>query len=768
MLSVLRWWATLTLIGWLAWPLAAGILRDLPGRGYAVARAFGLLVLAYVYWLLGVTGVVGNTDGVLWAVAGVLAAAGLAGWWLARRDLAAEARREWRHLLLVEVLFALLLALYALHKAHDPAIDHTEEPMDFALLNAMVRSPRFPPNDPWLAGHTVSYYYLGYLTVSVIGRLAGVPTASGYNLGLAHTLALTVVGGYGVLYGLLRAAGRDGRRGGAHAVGVLGGVAIALAGNGVGLLEALRARGVLSGAAARWFGVPGLAEAAPTGSWLPEGTWWWRASRAFQDASVLGKAPTVITEFPAFSLILGDLHPHVMALPYQLLGMALASALYALGRRGGSWSRRDGGMFAAAAFGLGALGFLNTWDLPTWIAVGALAFVGGRRHGSATTARAWREGAFLGGGLLAAALLFYFPFYRDLRSQAQGIGLSYDTKTPLRAFALCFLPWLLPVAVEVVTAAGVLRRQGRVRRTLALWAGIVLAPWALTGLLGGVGRLLLGMGVAVVWGAALWSVLSVALALLGARLLWAPEAASAAGWLGGVTLLLALGLIYLCEFAYLRDLFDTRMNTVFKLYYQAWVLMGVGATLAAYRQAQGGGLRRYAVYLSIVLLMITFYYPIAAAYTRGGGYRSTGTLDGTAYLRAASPAEYGAYRWLDAAARGDDVVVEAPGEEYRADTSRLSGWTGVPTILGWPGHEAQWRGTTDWLAERLASLETIYTSADREAVAAALRAYGATYLYVGPYERERYGVDAERLAWYEAWLETAYADGEVRLYRLPR
>jgi YYY domain-containing protein len=769
--SVVRWWATMTLIGWLAWPLAAGVFRGLPGRGYGLARALGLLVVAYVYWLLGVAGIIPNGDGALRGVAAALAAAGLAGWWLARRDFWAEAQREWRHILLVEALFAALLVLYAIHKAHDPAIDHTEEPMDFALLNAMVRSQRFPPNDPWLAGHTVSYYYLGYLTVSLVGRLAGVPTAVGYNLGLVYTLALTAVGAYGVIQGLLRLSG-GARQWGAHLAGILGGVAIALAGNGEGLLEALRARGWLSEAAACWFGVPGLAEAAPTGSWLPEGTWWWRASRVIHDANILGRTPTVITEFPAFSLMLGDLHPHVMALPYQMLGVGLAAVLYGLGRGDLRRCPRAWAALAVAAFGLGALGFLNTWDLPTWAALGVLAFVGGRLRAGVTPVLAWRDGGLLGASLLIAAIVPYLPFYRTLSSQAQGIGLAYYAKTPLRQFALCFAPWLLPLTVAIVSAAGDLRADGKLRCALALWALIVVAPWALTGLFGGPGRLILGLGVAVVSGSWLWGALSVALALLGARLIWGRggegDSPSGAGWLSGVALFMALGLVYLCEFAYLRDLFDTRMNTVFKLYYQAWVLMGVGAVLAGYRQWRRGGWQRGAAYVAIVLVIPLFYYPVAAGYTRGDGYRGASTLDGTAYLREVSPAEYGAYRWLDGGATGEDVVAEAPGEEYDAGTSRLSAWTGVPTVLGWPGHELQWRGEADWLATRLADLETIYTSTDRDAVARALRRYGATYLYVGPHERERYGTGAERLAWYEAWLDVVYAEGEVRLYRVPQ
>jgi uncharacterized membrane protein len=46
-----------------------------------------------------------------------------------------------------------------------------------------------------------------------------------------------------------------------------------------------------------------------------------------------------IDEFPAFSFVLGDLHPHVLALPFGLAVLALAYELMLAGHR----ARREGG-----------------------------------------------------------------------------------------------------------------------------------------------------------------------------------------------------------------------------------------------------------------------------------------------------------------------------------------------------------------------------------------------------------------------------------------
>jgi YYY domain-containing protein len=768
------WWLSISLLGWLCWPLVAAIFARTPGRGYAYARALGLLLLSYLYWLLGVTGLLPNTTAALWGITGLCAIGGLIFWVWRWSALNTTLRREWRHILTVELLFVGLYLLYVAHRAYDPAISHTEQPMDFAFLNGILRSPRLPPRDPWLSGFNISYYYFGYLTVAVLVRLTGVSAGVGYNLGLAHTLALTVVGGYGVIYDLtlgkeqqpsIQVVMRP-----ARIWGIVGGLAMGFVSNLEGLFELLRTRGWGSESFYAWLNVPDLITALPSGVWIPTGRWWWwRASRIIMDDNFLGKTPTVITEFPSFSFILGDLHPHVMALPYVLLALGLATELYHMGRHGG-WRHLS---LALAPLLLGALGFLNSWDLPTFLLIAGVAYSAGRWHGRVLW-RTWLHASVIvGAWLLVGSVLLYLPFWRHLNSQAQGIGLAYYAKTPLKHYILCLGPWLLPILADAGMALGAWRKQigrmGRWRTLLGMWAVVWALPWLGTALLGGWGRLLLAMGPLIISGP--WTLLlqSGLLTVLLASLwqaLGQDKDRDHTALLGRVLVLVGISLTYGAEFFYLRDLFDTRMNTVFKLYYQAWVLLGIGATLAAWRLWRAGSGWRASMGASALILTACLYYPVAAAYTRGDGYQGTPALDGTAYLRQ-SPAEYGAFAWLHAHARPEDVLVEAPGQEYYADHNRLSAWTGVPTILGWAGHEAQWRGNEAEPQRRIPDLERIYTSPNQNEVMATLRRYDATYLYIGPYEQEKYTIGDEHLDWYASFLQVAYAEGDVRLYRVP-
>ena len=236
-----------------------------------------------------------------------------------------------------EVLFLGLFAAWALYRANVPDIAHTEQPMDLSFLNSVVVSPHYPPNDPWLSGFAVSYYYFGYLMVGTLALLTGVATPVAYNLGLATVPALAGLAAFGLVYNLVRLS-----RGSFVAATLAGGAAVyllLLASNLEGTLELVRAAG--TGGAGFWgrIGVEGLTvPGAASASWFPDepGWWWWRASRVI---------PGAINEFPMFSFVLGDLHPHVMSIPVILLVVGLAVQLYLTpGLLGLTWARRVSGL----------------------------------------------------------------------------------------------------------------------------------------------------------------------------------------------------------------------------------------------------------------------------------------------------------------------------------------------------------------------------------------------------------------------------------------
>ena len=184
-----RWWLALLALGAFAFPLASTIFHRLPDRGYTVSKLVGLLIVSYVFWLGNtLTFLQNNVGGVL---AGVLALIGFSAWAFRRADTREWVQQNLRTILFSELLFFALFALWVWVRAQNPSISGTEKPMEFAFLNSATVSPTYPPLDPWLSGFSISYYYFGYVMMSVLVRLSAVPTHIGFNLAIASIVALT-------------------------------------------------------------------------------------------------------------------------------------------------------------------------------------------------------------------------------------------------------------------------------------------------------------------------------------------------------------------------------------------------------------------------------------------------------------------------------------------------------------------------------------------------------------------------------------------------
>ncbi len=773
--NLLLWLLVIEILGIVAFPLTYILLKRLPDRGATLSKVLGLLISSYLLWVLGLTGLVPYSG---FTVIGVVLAIALISA-LALRSQLGEIRdflwRERFHLLTAEAVFIAVFLMWAAVVAQVPAINHTEKPMDFGFLNALLRSQGFPPEDVWLSGNPVTYYHFGHLAMSGLTKLTGISSSVAYNLSVALVPALLAAASYGLVYNLVRLSGAARR--GAMVFGLAAPVLIGLIGNLVGVLDFVQARGWGSDGFWQWVAIKDLTGSGAEGaSFFPQQfNWWWHSTRVINTFANGQSLDFTITEFPFFSFLLGDLHAHVMALPFLVLSLSMSLNLL-LSREppGLGWLRRNPFESIALALSLGALAFINTWDIPVFstLFVGVL-FLLALKHWGPDFKRVVFQALVVALPILAVAVLLFLPFYLNLQSQASGILPLRDVSTRPFYFILIWVFFLFITVSMLIRQLWSLPKLGKSGdNILALTLGLTFLPvllWTVIVLpleaieegrwpaLVTVGsRLLKLLPLALIVGLSTYS------ALARARQGPAPLVFSLA--------LTALGFYLLmgAEIFHVEDFLPVRMNTVFKLYYQAWLLLGVASAFGLYYWLSRPGpklaslrLGNYAWAGAVLLLLVaSLYYPAGAALDRVKSSTDSPTLDGLAFVKEHDPHEYDAIVELrDRAPRGN--IVEAVGGSYSAH-GRIAASTGLPSPLNWRGHEIQWRGSGQALSGREEDVAAIYQSVDQEEVLTLLDKYDVRYVYLGSRERAKYGpLDEEKFLRY---MKVFFQSGSVVVY----
>lgn len=667
----LRFLLLAELLGLVALPLTVVLLGRLSAGAAAFAKPLGLLAAGWLVWLASFAGIAYGMGSVV-AVLVVLAVlnGGIALDRRAQIRTALGSRSFWAG----EAVFVAAFGGMALLVAFAPDVWGTEKPMDMALINAINAGDELPPLNPWLSGERLDgYYYLGHLLAALAIRLTAVDPTVGYNLALALFYALAAISAFGVGAAIGAGAGRSPVRHGLVAVGLT-----VVAGNLMGAVLLVEHDGPL--------------DTYP----------WFQASRV---------VPDTINEFPAFSWLLGDLHAHLMAVPFTLLALAFAL----------QWltSRARAVDVAAAGVVAGLLYAINSWSYPvvTGLLLLALAVRVGRRPAELLRLTA----LLLGAGTLAVS-----PFLLGFEPPAAGLELV-ESREELGTF-LVHAGLLLGVGAWLVAGA-YLAELGRLARRAP--RGLAVAGALGVAIVAGLTPA--GLGGAALFAAAagfaLWRVLRGREAR-GERFLW-------------LTAFGAATCVALPELVFVGDAFAggdlERMNTVFKLGYQAWILLALAATaaLALVPGRLPRALQRAWVGGAVLLAIAAAAFPVAGAYARTGGFAGPARLNGLNWLSATAPGDVAAIAWLKAEAAGNAVVLESAGDDYSpAGHGRISTFTGRPTVLGWPGHVLQWG---DDPGARRAEVNALYRATTPEAARPLLERYGVDHVVVGPLERADHG-----------------------------
>jgi YYY domain-containing protein len=725
----LAWWE-LTAFAALGW--SAGLFRSLPDRGVGLTKIVGPLAVVIPLWSAVAWGPA-RFSAVTAAAATLLAV--LVGWGVPRwrREALTLLRTHRRAIVTVEVVTLVVFAAVLALRATVPDLwfhpSGGEKPFETAFFTSVARTSTLPPADPWYSGGAMNYYYGSWFSMAVPTRLLGIRPEVALNLAIATAASLIGAASYTVGSAL----GSLGRRGStADRRGLVAGL---LAAGSLVLLGNLDTVRQLS------------ARASPFD--------WWSVSR-------LNPSTTDINEFPAWSVLFGDAHPHLLSLPVLIVVIAALVAYVARPR-------------AASAILIGAgiawVRIGHTWDLPVLVALTVAAVLLGATRGTGDARKRYQR-AF--GHLLlvgTVTVVVARPYVRTSAVFDRGFTLAAAT-TPLGAFLLQY-----GIPLGIVTMF--LIRQ-------ALWSrGSVRPPDMLRSPGGIAGAVAVAVGVLVTAIALRGPVIGLALAVIAATLVSAVvdlRRGRLGRGLAAVLVASGVGLAALPEVVVvINDI--GRQNTVFKFGYTAWVLTALGAAALAAELVVTGSAGRARWWRAAVVVVVApglLFWPVATPPRVAARFAPLGpTLDGRAWLDHGPVAveangvpsidvtqDEQLIGWLRAHGRNGETLVEATGPPYTW-VGRMSVATGLPTVIGWSTHETQQRrGFADTIDQRVSAVDDLYRVSDDERARRVLATYRPDYVVVGTVEHALGDPAAIAGLAKLPGLDPAFSAGEGVIYRV--
>ena len=702
--SIVVWWMVVEAVGFIALPLTARLFSARADHGYVFGKIIGLLLASYIAWLLGFAGI--PFGAALWVGLSLFAILNLGLAWVGRDALGAWRQGSmFRTIAIHDALWTVGFLFFVWQRALWPHIVDQEKYMDFAFFNTLQRTAAMPPQDPWMSGMAFNYYYFGYLMFANLARFVGLPSSISYNLCVA------TIGG--LAFAQLSAIGLTVTR--RLPLALLTGAMGIVLGNLDGFLQLIETRGLTN-------------------------------FNYFRSTRIVGGDST-INEFPFFTTIHGDLHPHFLVLPVQilLLGLLLDPERFRDGGEDGAGTFASLWPCLPVAFVLGTMVAISIWELPVAAMMTLLLM---QRRLPLRPLLSWPRLRIVAMvvAMVVAGYAFYLPFYLHFAAPPSGVGVKFAT-TSLREFLIVFGALLAPPALFLAADVGPKLSVGPELRQL------LAAVLALT------------VVVAYLAGNAVFVVL---LALVGGALVavYGTDDVDRRA-----PILLALGAsvaLLACELVYLKDPYGDRlyrMNTVFKLYLQSWILLSIAGPWCLLQLLDRTWLRQPARQVALLtvgsLLLASCAYPIGVTATRMVHGANPPTLDGNEYMHREHPDEFAAIEWIRQHVAGLPVILEATGNPY-SYYARFSSNPGLPTVLGWGNHEGLWRGHEQQVGQRSQEVARMYNAPTLDEITPLLDRYQVRYVVVGELERKDY--QAAGLAKF-AQLQVAFAQGSVTLYQ---
>jgi YYY domain-containing protein len=381
---------------WLLWiqlaafavlPWTTTVFSRLPDKGYGLSKVIGFVGIGLGVWLTVSWDLIDYSRSLSLTWFGATAVVGLIAWGRGSERMTGLFRDHRRSWIMTELVFLGVFALALWMRSANPDLWEAhlggEKPMEMAYLTSIARSSELPAVDPWFAGGFMNYYYFGWFLLTVPMRAMRILPEVAFNLGVATYAALTAATAFSIVHNLV-ALSRERWAKTSHEstspvparAGLLG-VLLLL---GIGNLDAIRLHYRRLELVNEWQAGADIPVIGHIMTFLG-GSWAWATGTNLQRfdwwaPSRVNQGNFDITEFPYFTFLFGDLHPHMMGMVFIGLTVSLALAYLLASRDGAGRSP----LLLAVGLGLatGLVRMVNTWDLPSVVIVAAIAIVVGR------------------------------------------------------------------------------------------------------------------------------------------------------------------------------------------------------------------------------------------------------------------------------------------------------------------------------------------------------------------------------------------------------
>lgn len=711
-----KWWLVLILLGASCLPLTIGMFESFGSKGWLFAKTIGLALTGWTIWMLSSIKLIKfNTFGCYLSVI-IIAVINYLFLWLARKKKLGKGQEynnsylsvsfSWenvKYILIAEFIFLTMFIFWTYLKGFAPDAHGTEKQMDYGFMQAIMKSEYMPPEDMWLAGHDLNYYYVGQFFAVFITKLSGVGCEYGYNLMLMTIAALAFAIPASLIFNIARdhsvrkkpERSKFAKDSFAYLSGGLAGTAVLFAGNMHYVIKCVLAPVFRS--------LLGVTKMADDLGYTFKGYWFPDATRYIgYDPDTADKT---IHEFPLYSVVLGDLHAHVINIIFVLTVLGILYCYLKNREKKYRWFCPE---VLLTGFFIGLFHTTNYWDFPIYFVVSGAIILFTNLILYEFKFKAWLTTGIQAAVIIVLSKLVCLPFTLSFIKISSEIEKCQD-HSPL--YQLLVL-WGLPLICLTVYFINLIIEQVKLSKEkseVAVMRTYRRRPIA---------NFLQGID-----GSDLF-ILTI--------------------------MLCAAGLILIPELIYVKDIYTgdyKRANTMFKLTYQSFIMFGMGMGFVLMRWLffeTRRGLKKTAIILLCLLLWTTGYFGVSTN-SWFGNWKNTDGYRGIKcdeFMKNIDYEDYEAINWINENIDGRPVMLEVPGDSY-SDNCRVSVLTGLPTLLGWRTHEWLWQsdGSGDYpeiMTQRERQIEQVYTTDSLSVLSNIIRENSIEYIYVGNMEKVKY------------------------------